>query len=214
MTRPRVKICGCTSAADVALVAAAGADAFGVILAAQSPRRVPVEMLRALAESAPPRLERIAVVVDPSNDEAAAAAAAGFALQFSGDETPQRCHALAAGARYYKALHVAAGAEPTAAELAVMAARYPDATILVDSRVGDRLGGTGVAYDWALVGGLARERPLVVSGGLTPGNVGACVRAVRPVAVDVRGGVESADRINEEKVRAFVRAVSETDAET
>jgi len=214
VTRTRVKICGCRSVADVALVAAAGADAFGVILATQSPRRVDIASLGALAASAPSGLERVAVVVDPCDDEVAAARAAGFALQFSGDEPPERCRALAAGAPYYKALHVRAGAEPTPAELAAMAARYPDATILVDSRVGERLGGTGVAYDWELARALARERPLVVSGGLTPANVAACVRAVRPAAVDVRGGVESADRKDLGKVRAFVRAVRMTDAAT
>ena len=75
-----------------------------------------------------------------------------------------------------------------------------------------RSGGTGRTFAWELARRLAGDRRFVVSGGLTPENVGACVRAVRPYAVDVRSGVESNGMKDPGKVRAFVRAVRDADA--
>ena len=74
-------------------------------------------------------------------------------------------------------------------------------------------GGTGVTFDWK---GLARaDLPpaFAVSGGLTAENVSECVRLLRPDAVDVRSGVETDGRKDERKLRAFVRAVREADAQ-
>jgi phosphoribosylanthranilate isomerase len=62
------------------------------------------------------------------------------------------------------------------------------------------------------VAALARERPLVISGGLTADNVGACVRAVRPYAVDVRSGIETGGFKDAGKMRDFVTAVREADS--
>jgi phosphoribosylanthranilate isomerase len=83
---------------------------------------------------------------------------------------------------------------------------------MFDSSVAGSFGGTGRAFDWSLVAALARERPLVMSGGLTPANVGACIRAVRPYAVDVRSGIETDGRKDPDKMRDFVRAVREADS--
>jgi phosphoribosylanthranilate isomerase len=52
---------------------------------------------------------------------------------------------------------------------------------------------------------------VIISGGLTPGNVGACVRQLRPYGVDVRSGIETGGVKDLEKMRAFVRAVKEAD---
>ena len=208
--RTRVKFCGMTSPRDVALAVAAGADAVGVI-AAESPRRVAEADLPRLAAAVPPFVDRIAVVVDPSDREAALLRALGFTLQFSGDEPADRCEQLADGLPYVKAFHLPpeAAGPPAAGDLAA----YGRALWMFDTRVAGRRGGTGVPFGWAAVAGVARERDVVVAGGLTPENVGACVRAVRPYAVDTRGGVETADAKDVEKMRAFVRAVREADAE-
>ena len=77
-----------------------------------------------------------------------------------------------------------------------------------DARVAGALGGTGHAFDWSLVVGLARRRKLVLAGGLTPENVRSAVELVRPWCVDVASGVESAPGVKDlGRVRAFVEAV-------
>jgi len=88
--------------------------------------------------------------------------------------------------------------------------------ILVDSGSGECPGGTGMPFDWegAKIGiwHLSSEVPIVVAGGLTPGNVKQAMRALVPWGVDVVSGVEARPgKKDPEKVRAFVRAVREAD---
>jgi len=213
--RTRVKLCGMTSAEEIALAVDAGADAVGLILAA-SARRLDRTRFEALVRAVPPFVAAVAVLADNAPDDVAFARSCGAMLQFSGHESPERCEAAAGGARYLKAYHVpvAAGAvaHASGATLADLD-DYPHALWLFDSSAPGKLGGTGVAFDWRSVAALARSRAIVVSGGLGPANVAACVRTVRPYAVDVRSGVETGGRKDEKKMRAFVRAVRETDAE-
>ncbi|GAC1308807.1 MAG: phosphoribosylanthranilate isomerase [Vulcanimicrobiaceae bacterium] len=215
--RTRVKLCGMTDAREIEVAVEAGADAIGLILAA-SPRRLERSRFAALVRLVPPFVTSVAVLADNAPDDAAFALACGATLQFSGHETPETCERAAKGARYLKAYHVpvdpaAAAPQPSSAPAPEELDRYPGALWLFDSTVRGALGGTGVTFDWPSVAPLARVRPVVVSGGLTAQNVAACVRAVRPYAVDVRSGVETGDRKDHEKMRAFVRAVREIDAE-
>ncbi len=212
--RTRIKFCGMTSAAEIALATRAGADAVGVIVAPQSPRCVSDRELEALAAATPPFVARIGVVTSAAGDHPRMLREFGYTLQFSGDDSADACERAAAGRPYLKALHVSAGGAAEAADGPLeVPPGYDHALWLLDSRVGERLGGTGVAFSWPRATALARSRRVVVSGGLTPENVGACVRALRPYAVDVRSGVESDGRKDEKKMHAFVRAVREADAE-
>jgi len=209
--RTRVKICGMRTLGDVALGVEAGADALGVIVA-EGPRRVSLADAAALGAAIPPLVAKVGVVVNPEPDVAGALRAAGFTLQFSGEETAAACERMAAGARYLKAFHVVPDTAIDAFDEGRFAP-YASALCLFDSRVGDVRGGTGVAFAWTLIEGVAARRPIVVSGGLTPENVGECVRTLRPYAVDVRSGVETDGEKDPEKMRAFVRAVREADAQ-
>ncbi len=208
--RTRIKFCGLTSEAEIALAVEAGADAVGVIVA-PSPRRVTLEALPSLAAAVPAFVTKVGVVVGPSEAEAAALRALGFMLQFSGDESAELCERLCAGAAYLKAFHVHPEESALVADLACLR-EYRRAVWMFDSRLDARYGGTGVPFVWHVVEAAAAQRPIVVSGGLTPENVGACVRAVRPHAVDVRSGIETAGRKDPAKMLAFVRAVHEADA--
>jgi phosphoribosylanthranilate isomerase len=205
--RTRVKFCGMTNPADVALAVAAGADAVGVILA-PSARRVPLERLPEIAAAIPPLVSRVGVVVDPSDDEAALLRALGFTFQFSGDESPQTCELAAAGEPYIKVFHVDA-AEGTF-DLAACEA-YERAIWMFDTRVPGVRGGSGVPFDWRVVAAATRLRQAIVSGGLGPENVADCIEAVRPYAVDVRSGVETKDAKDAAKMTAFIRAVALAD---
>ena len=208
--RTRIKFCGMTNVAEVALAVEAGADAVGVIVAAASPRMVERAVLPELAASIPPYVSRVGVVTSPSEADAATLRALGFTLQFSGEELPAQCERLAAGHAYVKAFHLRDDTTYDAVDFDELAA-YEGALWMFDSRVGQKLGGTGVPFVWELVAPVARRRRIVVSGGLTPENVGACVRAVRPYAVDTRSGVETDGRKDPRKMQAFVRAVREAD---
>jgi phosphoribosylanthranilate isomerase len=206
--RTRVKFCGMTSAADVALAVAAGADAVGVILAPSS-RRVALERLPDIAAAIPPLVSRVGVVADQSGDEIALLRALGFTLQFSGDESPETCERLAAGEPYIKVFHVGADGDIDLARCA----SYERATWMVDTRVPGVRGGSGVPFDWRIAEPATRLRPTIVSGGLHAENVADCIRSLRPYAVDVRSGIETNGEKDAEKMSAFVRSVALADGE-
>jgi phosphoribosylanthranilate isomerase len=199
--RTRVKFCGMTSAADVALAVAAGADAVGLILA-PSERQVTLEQAATIARAIPPFVSAVAVLGDDIGD-ADALRALGFTLQFSGDESPETCELLAGGLPYIKVFHLDPGAPHLQPE---RYAAYSRALWMFDTRVPGRRGGSGLPFDWSALATLSQTRRIVVSGGLTPENVADCLRAATPYAVDVRSGVESGGRKDAAKMRAFVDA--------
>jgi len=209
--RTRIKFCGITTPAEAALAAEAGADAIGVILA-ESPRRVEATALPELAAAVPPFITKVGVLAGAAEGEAARLRALGFVLQFSGSESPALCERTSAGATYIKAFHVRRGISYDAADFAPLE-EYAHALWMFDAKPDERLGGSGTTFMWDIVEPLARRRRVIIAGGLTPENVGACVRAVRPFAVDVRSGIETGDAKDPEKMRAFVRAVREADAQ-
>ena len=184
--RTRVKICGITRVDDGLAAARAGADAIGLNFWRGTPRAVDVGQARAIVAAMPPFVTIVGLFVDPDPDEVRGVLAAVpiDVLQFHGAEAPALCRAF--GRRYLKALAVAEGVD-----LLNSAVAYGDAAgILLDAPPADGLpGGTGRRFDWSQVpAGL--PRPLVLSGGLDPGNVAEAIRRVRPWAVDVSSGVE------------------------
>ncbi len=207
MIRTRVKMCGMTSVRDIELAVEAGADAVGIILA-ESPRRVERTELAKLHRAIPPMVEAVAVLVDPSDADAFAPRNLGFTLQFSGNESAKTCEWISRGRPYIKAFHVD---ESFPDRATAAGSEFANALWMFDTRVDGRYGGTGVAFSWDIVVPTARVRPIVMSGGLTAENVGACVRRVHPYAVDVRSGVETNGAKDFEKMRAFVRAVRAAD---
>jgi phosphoribosylanthranilate isomerase len=180
------------------------------VILAESPRRVAAADARAIIGSVPPFVAVVAVFVNPAEAEVEPLRGWGAVPQFSGTESPAFCERVG-GDRYVKALHVEQQDERLPADLAALAAAFPHGDVLFDTRVGALYGGTGIAFAWKIVEPLARTRRVIVSGGLGPENVGACVAAVRPCARDVRSGVETDGVKDPHKMRAFVRAVRETD---
>lgn len=165
---------------------------------------------RAIVRSVPAFVALVGVMVNPDPAFVADVLALGCVPQFSGDETPEFCTAVSGG-RYLKALHFERYLTHTPAEAEAAAERYPDADLLFDSREPGLYGGTGSTFNWPLVSAIAGRRRIVMSGGLLPENVARCVATVRPFAVDVRSGVETHGAKDRTKMRAFVRAVRETD---
>ncbi len=184
----KVKVCGITSYEDAALALDCGADALGFNFYARSPRCVSMEAARGIIRRLPPFAARVAVLVNEPDGRGVADAArvSGItALQLHGDETPEYCQSLS-GWTLIKALRI--GTEPLPESIA----EFPVHAFLLDARDDVLFGGTGRVFNWELAAHVARVRPVILAGGLGPDNVRAAVRTVRPYAVDVCSGVESA----------------------
>ncbi|MEK8048090.1 phosphoribosylanthranilate isomerase [Ideonella margarita] len=203
----RIKICGLTREADVEAAAAAGADAIGFVLYASSSRAVSAERAGQLARLLPPFVTPVLLFVNASEAEIQAGlqAVPNALLQFHGDETPTQC--TAPGRPYLRAARMSPGFD-----LLDFAAQYPSAQgVLLDAHV-DGYGGSGKAFDWSLIPANV-PRPVVLSGGLNPASVIDGIARVRPWAVDVSSGVESAKGVKDaELMRRFCDAVREADA--
>jgi phosphoribosylanthranilate isomerase len=205
MDRMRVKICGITRPEDAELAASLGAWAIGFILWPQSKRHADPAVAAGIARALRRRVEVVGVFVNPTLDEVVQAAEAiGLTyVQLHGDEGPAFCTAVAerTGARVIKALGVESGADIRSAQ------RFHTDLLLFDTAAGAAYGGTGRTWDWDLLAQRHSSTPLVLSGGLTPENVGEAVAAVKPWAVDVSSGVESAPGVKDHaKVEAFIAA--------
>ncbi len=190
----------------------AGADAVGVVLAADSPRCISIERLHEIAEHMPALLPLVAVFVDPPSSLVDEALKVGATPQFHGSEPADVCEAFAAGP-YLKAYHVRSGDHLTKEAFDAFARPFAHATWIFDTAgLTGASGGTGRPFDWEIVHRVAGSRHVVVAGGLNPDNVGACVRTARPYAVDVRSGVETDGKKDPRKLRAFIEAVRDADA--
>ena len=205
--RTRIKICGLTREADVDAAVAAGADAIGLVFYAKSPRAVTLERAVALARRLPPFVTPVGLFVNAESAEISAACMAipTLLLQFHGDETPADCEAP--GRPFLRAARMVPGFD-----LLDFASCYRSACgLLLDAHV-EGYGGGGKVFDWSLVPRSA-PLPLVLSGGLNPANVADGVRQLRPWAVDVSSGVESAKGIKDaDAIHRFCAAVREADA--
>lgn len=191
MHRTRIKICGLTREEDVCAAVNAGADAIGFVFYPPSPRFVPFERAAQLARLIPPFVTTVGLFVEPGRDfvEAALQSVPLQVLQFHGDEAEADC--LGFGLPYIKAARMRQGLD-----LLKYAASFPGAQgLLLDAFV-EGYGGGGETFDWSLIPGNL-PMPLILSGGLSAANVGEAVRRVRPWAVDVSSGVESAKGIKD-----------------
>ena len=213
--RTRVKICGITRVEDAIAAAQAGADAIGLVFWSGTPRCVSFDQARAIVRVVPAFVTIAGLFVDPTPAAVRAAldAVPLDLLQFHGNETAELCASFARP--YIKAVPVKPGVD-----LLQYAARYGDARgLLFDAfEPGGLPGGTGKTFDWNELPG-ELQRPLILSGGLTPQNVGAAIRSARPWAVDVSSGVEATGEDGRPhkgiksaaKIAAFIREVRNAD---
>lgn len=210
-TVTRVKICGITTAGDAELAIACGADALGFIFVPGTPRYVGDRKEAAeLPTRLSPFVQTVAVVQDLGRIPEGAARCELLQAYHADPESAART-----ARRWIYALRVqnAAGLQESVRQAAALA---PTA-LLLDSYTRGHLGGTGATFDWEI---LRTERtgialPIVLAGGLTPGNVGEAIELLRPYAVDVSSGVEaSPGRKDPKKVRDFMQAVRDADRRT
>lgn len=206
MKRTRIKICGLTRESDLVAAVEAGADAIGLVFYPPSPRYVSPTRAAELTRLIPPFVTTVGLFVEPKADfvREVLTQVPLQMLQFHGDESAAACEGF--GLPWLKAARMRPGVD-----LVKFAASYPSAAgILLDAFV-EGYGGGGETFDWNLIPG-DLGRPMVLSGGLSPENVCDAVRRVRPWAVDVSSGVESAKGIKDAAlIAAFVQGVRNAD---
>jgi phosphoribosylanthranilate isomerase len=188
-----VKVCGLSTPQDVAAAEAAGADAVGFVLAS-SPRQVSVGLATELISGASSLTVLVTADLDPDEVERLLSQTGADALQPHGRmgiEAGRVAHRLGKTVIF----PVSAG-EPTSAI-------DDDFLLLLDTPSDSHHGGTGRTFDWRLADDV--DRPIVLAGGLGPGNVAAAISATSPWGVDASSGLESAPGVKDaEKVRLYV----------
>lgn len=206
-----IKICGLSDEPSLEAALDAGADMIGLVFHAASPRFVGASQARELRHRIGGRAEAVALTVDAANaelDEIVATVRPDW-LQLHGQETPDRAAAIGEryGLRVMKAIPVREADDVGAAE----AFRSVTDMILFDAKPpagATRPGGHGAPFDWAVLQKVEPgHQPFMLSGGLSPGNVGEAIKIARPSGVDVSSGVESAPgRKDPDLIRAFIAA--------
>jgi phosphoribosylanthranilate isomerase len=205
--KTQVKICGVTNVADALAAAGAGADMIGLNFYEKSPRQLALATAVEISRALPPFVLRVGVFVDAAPDFILRALGECnlSLLQFHGAETSEFCTQF--GLMSMKAFRIRD--EKSLAELT----HYQTDAFLLDAHSQSGLGGTGEKFNWDLaVAAQNFGKPIFLAGGLTPENVADAVRQVRPFAVDVASGVESAPgKKDRAKVKAFIQAVRNAD---
>ncbi len=207
--RTRIKFCGFTRAQDIEVAARVGVDAIGLVCVPGSKRALSPAQAADLRAFVP---NFVATVLLLSNADAHRArdtiemVRPDF-VQFHGEESAHFCASF--GRPYFKAVSM-----HSAENLHHAVRQFPTAAALIlDSHGRGGMGGTGETFDWTQIP-QDSGKPLILAGGLTAANVGQAVRMVIPFAVDVSSGIETAPgRKSFEKMKAFVEAVRQADAE-
>lgn len=199
----RIKFCGFTQASDLQLAVALGADAFGLVHFAGSKRHVSLEQMPDLRAAVPDNKDLIALFVNPSVAEVHSVMTAlkPSMLQFHGDEPDAFCAQF--GMPFIKAMAMGEGA----GDIFQRQKNYPNASaFLLDGHAPGGLGGAGHAFAWHEP--ILLNKPVYLAGGLHAGNVAEAIALIKPFAVDVSSGIESAPGFKDErKMREFVEAI-------
>ena len=207
MHRTRIKICGITRPGDAVEAARAGADAIGLVFYPSSPRAVTLRQALDIVRELPPLVGVVALFVraEPARVREVIDALHPSLLQFHGDESPEDCELY--GHPYLRAARMRPGVDLLDLRLRHAHARG----LLLDAFV-EGFGGGGEVFDWSLIPTNVGS-PIVLSGGLRAENVAQAILRVRPWAVDVSSGVESAKGVKDAAaMREFVAAVRAADA--
>ncbi len=200
MTPLKVKICGITNLEDARAACAAGADALGFVFAEEARARnryIEPETALEIIEQLPPFVATVAVCVNASMPELARYLTFVDLVQLHGEEPPD----IVPGHVAIKAFRAGPGCS-----VELMREYAGTRAWLLDACAPGQRGGTGQLCDWDLArAAVAEDHPVILAGGLGPGNVAEAVRAVRPWGVDASGGLESEPgKKDHERIRAFI----------
>ena len=205
-----VKICGLSCQRHVDAAVFAGAAYVGFVFFRKSPRCVCVKLARSLAETVPPNIRKVALLVDPVDSDIRPVVdeVPIDMIQLHGSETPERVSEIEGrfGLPAMKAVGI--GSE---CDLSLLD-EYSEAAsqLLVDAKPSESAnlpGGNGLSFDWRLIAGRKWRVPWMLAGGLDESNVANAIRLTGATQVDVSSGVESSPgQKDARKILAFVSA--------
>lgn len=203
--RTRVKICGFTRVNDAVRAAHLGVDAIGLVFYPPSPRNINIDQALAIVEALPAFTSVVGLFVDEQEARIreVLSRVSIDCLQFHGDEPPEACE-------LYKKPYIKAISMRQGINIADLAKRYSRAAgLLLDAYHPGVKGGSGNRFDWDLIPQDC-AKPIILAGGLEPGNVRQAMESVGPYALDVSSGVESEKGIKDaDKMAAFIRIINE-----
>ena len=194
----RIKICGITNIGDALIAAECGADALGFVFYKGSPRYISPDEARRIVLDLPPFVTTVGVFVDerPEEVERIMDYAAIDLAQFHGQEPPEACMI---DRRVIKAIRIKDLTDLDPLRY------YRVCAFLLDTYAPQSFGGTGQVFNWDIAADAKQFGKIILAGGLTPDNVEAAIRRVRPYAVDVSSGVEEEKgRKDHRKLRLFI----------
>jgi phosphoribosylanthranilate isomerase len=212
-----IKICGNTNLDDAQMASALGADAVGFVFA-PSVRQVSAAQVARIAQHLP-GVEKVGVfpALDSAEIVAIVEEAGLDAVQLHGGVSlallGQLQASLKGRVKLIQTVHWQTGAsnaEVVAQQLRGISQDGVAERVLVDSKVGASIGGTGVTFDWEASREVLAEAGMglkvIVAGGLRPENVGEAIRRLEPWGVDVASGVELKPGSKDpDKVADFIR---------
>jgi phosphoribosylanthranilate isomerase len=211
----RVKICGITEVSYARAAIESGADLIGVVLA-PSPRRVTPEKARDIVAAVQKYdIPAVGVFVNiPAAEVNTVASDCGLDwVQLSGDEGWEYCQQIEKPV--IKTIHISPDwdEDKLLAHLENGQKKLGDRSpiYLLDTFAERKYGGTGKAFAWEIARRAVEKFPVIIAGGLNPGNVGEVVANLKPWGVDVSSGVESQGVKDIAKIKAFIRAAKSVD---
>jgi phosphoribosylanthranilate isomerase len=200
-----IKICGITNLEDGLKASSLGVDALGFIFA-PSVRRVEPEAAKEIIQTLPTPPLKVGVFVDEESEKVQSVAEyCGLdVLQLHGKESQEYCSKFSCPIIKAIRIHHVESVK----EMEV----YPNATILLDSYSPYQAGGTGNSFSWDIALKAKAKRDFILSGGLTPLNIGEAIEKVRPWGVDVCSGVEALPGKKDHlKMEKFLKEARKTD---
>ncbi len=206
--RTRVKICGISSLDEALYVAGLGGDSIGLVFYRKSPRFIDTATASYIRQNLPPFVTVTALLLDESDEWIGEVVnqVKPDCLQFHGEESAETCERWQLP--YIKAIPMG-----SVDDARVYASDFPGAQgFLLDSNVAGRRGGSGDTFDWSKIPS-SFGSPLVLAGGLNPGNVAEAITRVNPWAVDVSSGVEASKGVKDRRlIKQFFDEVKRGDA--
>lgn len=204
----KVKICGITDPVSQRTAIDTGADFLGYVFHPFSPRHLRVSQAAALIQQVPQGVLKVGLFVDPTDEELQETLKRLDLdmVQLHGNETPGRVKTIKSMIQpmVNKALRIESLSDIKRIK------EYEELSdwLLFDAKSPDpeTYGGTGQSFDWSLLKGHEPKKPWMLAGGLDSYNVGRALSVLKPDAVDVSSGVESAPGQKDSgKIREFIK---------